>query len=105
MLALPPLAAEQIFAIGNFPITNTYINSSLAVIGFIIVAFFINKAAKRVYKYGSAPKGILNFFEGILEFLYKYFDQVTGDRKKLILFLPIVGGLFFFIFVSNWVGL
>ena len=48
MLALPPLAAEPLFNIGSFPITNTYVNSSLAVIGFVIVAFLINKAAKRV---------------------------------------------------------
>lgn len=105
MLALPPLAAEQIFTIGGLPITNSYINSTLTVIGFIIVAFFINRAAKRHYGKSGAPKGILNLFEGILEFLYKYFDQVTGDHKKSMRFLPIVGTLFFFILISNWMGL
>ncbi len=105
MLALPPLAAEQIFQIGSFPVTNTYINSTLTVIGFVIFAYLINRAARYYYSHSKAPAGILNFFEGALEFLYKYFDQVTGSRQKTIKFLPIVGTLFFFILVSNWIGL
>jgi F-type H+-transporting ATPase subunit a len=37
--------------------------------------------------------------------LLGYFDRVTRDRKKSIKFLPLVGSLFLFILVSNWVGL
>lgn len=74
-------------------------------VGFIVFAFFINRAVRYYYRNDAAPKGILNFFEGLLEFLYKYIDQVTGDRKKSIRFLPIVGTFFFFILISNWVGL
>lgn len=109
MLAIPPLAAEPIFTIINFPVTNTYINSSLTVAGFIIFALLLNRGIKKYYGRAgtpsSAPKGLLNFFEAILELLYKYIDQVTGDRKKSMRFLPLVGSLFFFILVSNWVGL
>jgi F-type H+-transporting ATPase subunit a len=105
MLAIPPLAAEPIFTIIKFPVTNTYINSSLTVLGFIVFAFLLNRGIKKYYGAGSAPKGLLNFFEAILEVLYKYIDQVTGDRKKSIKFLPLVGSLFFFILVSNWIGL
>lgn len=104
MLALPPLAAEPIFHLGTFPITNTYINSSLTVIGFVIFGFLIKQAVGKLSEQ-SAPKGLLNFFEAVLEFLLSYLDKVTHDRKKSIKFLPIVGGLFFFILVSNWVGL
>ena len=34
-----------------------------------------------------------------------YVDQVTHDRKKSLKFLPIVGSLFFFILISNWLGI
>jgi F-type H+-transporting ATPase subunit a len=102
--ALPPLAAETIFHIGSFPVTNTIINSTLTMIGFVFFAFIINRAVRR-YGSNKAPKGILNLFENALEFLYQYFDTVTGDRKRTIQFLPLVGTLFFFILVSNWVGL
>lgn len=101
--ALPPLAAEPIFTIGQLPITNSYINSTLTMVGFIVFAFIINRAVKSYQK--KAPRGILNFFESILEVLYQYFDNVTQSREKTIRFLPLVGTLFFFILVSNWIGL
>lgn len=103
MLALPPLAAEPIFYISSFPVTNTLINSTLTMLGFVVFAFFINRAFKK--HQGAAPRGILNFFERILELLYQYFDTVTQSRKKTIQFLPLVGTLFLFIVVSNWIGL
>ncbi len=103
MLALPPLAAEPIFYVSSFPVTNTLINSTLTMLGFVVFAFFVNRAFNK-YK-GSAPRGILNFFERILELLYQYFDTVTQSRKKTIQFLPLVGTLFLFILVSNWIGL
>jgi len=104
-LMLPPLAAETMFKIGSFPVTNSYINSTLATLGFIVFALIINKKIKKYYKNNTTPKGLLNFFEWILETLFGYFDQVTGDRKKTIKFLPIVGSFFFFILISNWMGL
>ncbi len=100
---LPPLAAEPIFHIGEFAVTNSHINSTITMVGFVIFAFIIYRGVK-VSK-GQAPKGILNFFESILETLYGYFDAVTQDRAKTIRFLPLVGTLFFFILISNWVGL
>jgi len=105
MLALPPLAAEPITHIGSFPVTNAYINTVLTVIGFVIFAYIINQAVKKYYHADKAPQGVLNFFESLLETLFGYFDQVTGSRQKTIRFLPIVGSLFFFILVSNWIGL
>lgn len=104
MASLPPLAAEPIFHIASLPITNTVINSTLTMLGFVVFAFLINRAVK-YYGTHRAPKGILNFFESILEVLYGYFDTVTRDRKKTIQFLPLVGTLFLFILVSNWIGL
>lgn len=104
-LVLPPLAAETMFQIGNFPVTNSYINSSLALLGFLVFAILVQKGVKKYYSGLKAPKGILNFTEGLLEFMLGYFDQVTGDRKKSYKFLPIVGTFFLFIVVSNWMGL
>ena len=81
-------------------------------------AFFLNRSAKKYYNAGQnnlspalpsggegAPKGLVNFFESLLEFVLGYIDSVTHDRKKTMKFLPIVGGMFFFILFSNWIGL
>ncbi len=81
MLALPPLAAEPIFQIGQLPITNSYINSTLTMLGFIVFAFLVNRAVRK-YK-NASPRGLLNFFESLLEILYQYFDTVTQNRKTV----------------------
>jgi F-type H+-transporting ATPase subunit a len=99
IFALPPLVAEPIFNIGSFPVTNAYINSCVAVVLFIIVGFLLRKRTDMI------PRGLQNFAEGALEFVLGYVDGVTHDRKKSMRFLPIVGALFFFILLSNWLGL
>ncbi len=99
ILALPPLVAEPIFHLGSFPVTNAYINSSIAVMLFIVIGLFLrNKTA-------DIPRGLQNFGEAVLEFMLSYVDQVTHNRRKSLRFLPIVGGLFLFILISNWMGL
>ncbi len=105
MLFIPPLKAEILFQFGGFPITNAMVNSLLATLLLAVFAFFLNKGVKKYYSKNKAPKGVLNFFEATLEFLLGYIDSVTKDRKKSLKFLPIVGGLFLFILISNWMGL
>jgi|SRR5579872_2706058 len=96
---LPPLAAEPIFHIGSFPVTNTYINSTIAVVFFLIVGLLVRRKLKLV------PRGLQNFAESIIEVFLKYLDQVTGDRKRSLKFMPLVGSLFLFIIFSNWIGI
>ncbi len=99
ILALPPIVAEPIFHIQSFPVTNAYINSTIAVVLFFIAGLILRK------KTALVPRGFQNFAEAVLEFMLTYIDQVTRDRKKSLRFFPIVGGLFLFILVSNWMGL
>jgi F-type H+-transporting ATPase subunit a len=99
MLALPPLAPETIFQVAGYPVTNTYINSTITVVFFLIVGLLLRNRVSMV------PKGLQNFIEMVMETLLGYFDQITGARKKSLKFFPIVGTLFFFILISNWLGL
>lgn len=93
-----PLAAEPVFHIGNFVITNTLVNAYIAVGFFLIVALIASRRKNLV------PKGIHNFFETIIEFALAEVDKVTGDKKKTRLFFPLVATIFFFILFSNWLG-
>jgi F-type H+-transporting ATPase subunit a len=99
MLTIPPLAAETIFKIGSFPITNTYINSTIVLVLFLILGLLMRKKSAEI------PGKLQNFMESIFEVCLKYVDQVTHDRKKSLRFLPLVGSLFFFILLSNWFGI
>ncbi|MBI2355627.1 MAG: F0F1 ATP synthase subunit A [Candidatus Doudnabacteria bacterium] len=99
LYAIPPLVAEPIFHVADFPVTNSYIASVLAVLFFILAGLILRQKTDLI------PKGVQNFAEGVLEFMLGYVDRVTSDRAKSMKFLPIVGGLFLFILFSNWLGL
>lgn len=105
LVALPPLAAETMFTLGSLPITNSFINTTIATLLFVLAAFFVSRGIKKYYATSVAPKGFLNFVESIVEVILDYCDQVTRDRKKSLQFMPIAGALFLFILVSNWMGL
>ncbi len=98
-LHIPTLAPETLFHIGSLPVTNTIINVWLAILIFFILGLVLRS------KINLKPSKTQNFIEFFLEKLFVYFDQVTGDRKKTMQFLPIVGSVFFFILLSNWLGL
>ncbi|MFH1078506.1 MAG: FoF1 ATP synthase subunit a [Patescibacteria group bacterium] len=98
-MTIPPLAAETIFRIGSFPVTNSYINSTIAVLLFIGVAYLVKRNVKDV------PGRLQSAVEATLEFLLGYFDNVTNDRAKSRRFMPLVATIFLFVLVSNWMGL
>ncbi|HEU0050432.1 MAG TPA: F0F1 ATP synthase subunit A [Patescibacteria group bacterium] len=94
-----PIAAETVFTIGTFPVTNTQINATVALLIFFVLAIVVRIGLK------ERPGKIQNFIETALEWVLGYFDQVTRSREKSKKFLPLVGTLFFFILVSNWMSL
>ena len=96
---IPTLAPETLFHVGQFSITNTMINVWLAMTILFVFGLFVKRACR------LRPTKLQNWCEYFLEILLGYFDQVTGDRKKTMRFLPIVGSVFFFILLSNWLGL
>ena len=96
---IPTIAPETIFHIGGFAITNTMVNAWIAIVFFLIIGLYLRR------RITLRPGKLQNGIEYFLEILLGYFDQVTGDRKKTMRFLPIVGSVFFFILISNWLGL
>lgn len=98
-LHMPTLAPETLFHIGSIPVTNTIVNVWLAIGILIIIGLVLKK------KTTLKPGKMQNAMEFFLEKLLAYFDQITGDRKKTLRFLPLVGSVFFFILLSNWLGL
>ena len=93
-----PLAAEPIFEIGNFTITNSMLNAYIAVAFFVLVAVLVTK------KISIIPKGLYNLVETLIEFALNEIEKVTEDKKKARAFLPLVATIFFFILFSNWLG-
>lgn len=95
----PTIFAEPITSVGNFTITNSLINSWLAVAIIAILAIVIGRKVKRI------PRGIQNAFEIIMDGAMNLADNVTGNRKITQKIFPVVFGMFLFILVNNWLGL
>ncbi len=93
------LAAEHIFTIFGFPITNTLLMSWIAMATLVIISVFATRKLKLI------PKGLQNFVESIVELILGFITQITEDRKQSEKFFPLVTTIFIFILFSNWLGL
>jgi len=93
------LAAEPIFHIGKFEITNSLFTAWIVVAFLIIASMVIKKKIRKV------PRGIQNLVEAVFEYFLKIMDSVTNNRKTSIRFFPIVITIFFFVLFNNWIGL
>ncbi|MBU1131970.1 F0F1 ATP synthase subunit A [Patescibacteria group bacterium] len=93
------LAAEPIFHIGAFNVTNSLLNTWLVVFLIIIFSLVLKSKIRKV------PKVLQNIFEMIVENGIKLCDSVTGSRDKSLKIFPIAFTLFIFILINNWMGL
>lgn len=94
-----PVSAETLFSIGSLPVTNSLLT------GWIVVAIFLGVAFALRGRAAMTPTGLQNAAEAVIEAILDFMDQVTHDRARSKRFLPLVGTLFLFILVANWMGL
>jgi F-type H+-transporting ATPase subunit a len=92
------LPAEPVAGIGSFPITNTMIAGWISTI-VVLLLFWRGTAAMRL-----VPGGLQNAVEMAVEFVLGLCENVAG-RGRGREFFPFVGTIFFFLLVSNWMGL
>src|ERR1035437_291094 len=93
------LFAEPIHQYGSFTVTNSLLTSWFAVAILIILALALRSKLKTI------PGKLQNIFEMILEGALGMCDQVTNDRALSMRIFPIAITVFFFILVSNWLGI
>lgn len=91
-----PLDAQRLSA--SFPVTNSIIMVWLAV---GVIVLFCRMATKKMT---LVPAGMQNFAEWAIESLYDFLAGLMGDHltRKTFWFF---GSIFFFILVSNYMGL
>lgn len=93
------LAAEPLFDVAGYTVTNAMLNAYVSVIFFIIIALIATR------RKGLVPKGIHNVIEFLVEFVRNEIQKITEDKRKTKMFLPLVATIFFFILINNWMGL
>lgn len=84
--------------IGNFKVHGQVFLVSWFVMAILIIGSFL--ASKNVER---IPSGLQNFMEYVLEFIRGLARDQIGE-KEYRPWVPFIGTLFLFIFVSNWSG-
>lgn len=91
------IAAEPIFNIGSFSITNTLLNTLFIDVLVVALILFIAKGLKYI------PGTLQNIFEIIIETYYSLIESISPKRVKAI--FPFAMTFFLFILLVNWSGL
>ncbi len=93
------LPAEKIAQIGSFPITNSLLTSWIVSAIFVVGALIISRQNKKV------PGKFQNAVEMIVEGLFNFTSQIIGSASTTKKYFPLLGTLFIFIIINNWIGL
>ncbi len=90
-------AAQSIFHLGFFNITNSILNTLLVDALILFLVFFINKNLSRI------PSLFQSGTELLMEWFYNLTETIAGDNTKKI--FPYFVTFFLFILIANWSGL
>ena len=91
------LSAEKVGAIGGFPITNSLLSTWLVMGILALIAFLVGRKVTLIPSYAQSMAEI------VIQGLYDFFESVMGHTIKKA--FPVLGSLFLFIIVANWMGL
>ena len=100
-VAVPEISirAEELFRVGAFPVTNAIM---LSLFSFGILAVTGLVFSRRI-------KAVPGTFQNLVEFAFgsmlDFVDTILHDREKTERYFPIIATVFFFVLVSNWLGL
>jgi F-type H+-transporting ATPase subunit a len=92
------VAAEPIFHIGPFVVTNAFFTSILISITLLIIAFFLGRNLK------ERPGGLQNVTEMLIEALDNLVNA-TASKKWAATFFPIVATIFIWVLFANYTSL
>jgi F-type H+-transporting ATPase subunit a len=92
------LAAEELFKIGPFSVTNSFMTMLIVMALILIVGVFVARKAQMI------PGRLQAAIELVLEFLLGLSESAGGRSLGRSVF-PLVSGLFIFILFANYSGL
>lgn len=91
------LAAERLFTLAGFPISNALLTT------WLVMFFLIAMAILATRRLSIIPGNFQSIVEIVVAGLYDFFASVTGKYIKL--FFPLLASLFIYIITANWMGL
>ena len=91
------LAAEHVWSLGGFPISNALLTT------WVVMAVLIVCSVISTRRLSMVPGNLQILAESIVGGLYDFFGAVSG--KYISQFFPIIASLFLYILLANWIGL
>ncbi|MBE9118444.1 F0F1 ATP synthase subunit A [Lusitaniella coriacea LEGE 07157] len=98
-----PLAEIEVGNHFYWEIGNLRIHGQVFLVSWFVIAILLLASLAATRNIQRIPKGIQNFMEYALEFLRELARNQLGE-KDYRPWVPFIGTLFLFIFVSNWSG-
>jgi len=90
----------EVMHIGNIPISNSMLYAWICSVVIVVLCIVVGHMVRI-----RPRKGIIQLFEIGTEFITNLLESSFGDRKKAIKYAPYFVSIFFFITLSNWMGL
>lgn len=89
------LAAEELFTVWGFPVTNTLLTAWVVIALLLLAGYLVGRRVRLI------PGKVQNAFEMLFEFVFTYIEETLGSRKLAERFFPLIVTLFLFIFAAN----
>jgi F-type H+-transporting ATPase subunit a len=93
------LAAEKVFELWGFPITNSMIFS------WIVTILLITVLAISTRRLETIPSATQNFLEFVMESLLNLCNNVIENKEQTKRYFPLIATIFLFVMLNNWMGL
>ncbi|HAG82006.1 MAG TPA: F0F1 ATP synthase subunit A [Cyanobacteria bacterium UBA11162] len=98
-----PLAELEVGQHFYWQIGNLTVHGQVFLTSWIVIALLVGASIAATRNVQRIPRGIQNFMEYALEFIRDLAKNQLGE-KDYRPWVPFIGTLFLFIFVSNWSG-
>ena len=92
------LAAEEVFSVGGFPVTNTMMGAWLTILVLGGVCYAATRRMKLV------PTGLQNAVEAAIETILNFVEDVAGKEYGRR-FFPVIATIFLFVVTNAWLSL
>ena len=93
------LAAETLFHIGNFNVTNSLLVTWVVMALVVLMSIYITRRLQVI------PRGWQNLFEVVIEKLHDMVEATTQDKALTKKIFPLIATIFIFVVLVNWSGL
>jgi F-type H+-transporting ATPase subunit a len=94
------IAAETLFTVFGFPITNSLVTGLLGLIIVISILFYVG---------GKVKKGKYNRFVGLVQWVFeglvKSINDIVPDKKIARKITPLAVTIFFFVLINYWLSI